>query len=179
MWFKYILKSFFKLLVLLITVSMLIGLKEKPIEPAGAVFLIILFCVNVSTVYDLGDGYYLQVISGGSILGAFIGFILAYMAMEWVVDNSHIVLGIAVLFYALNQLIEAIRYREHVDKFFTISGIVCSIMIAIEGFNCFKEQSFVEQLTENFFGIFVLAVTVLLFIINIFVRAGEAKYVED
>jgi hypothetical protein len=179
MGFKYVLKNIFKLIILFISVGMLANLKNGTIEPPIAVFLIILICVNVSTTYDLGNGYYLQVLTGGSILGAFIGYLLAYMALEWVMANSHIVLGIVVMCYAINQLIETIKYGKEVHPFFTISNIFCTIMIAIEAINCFQEKSLITTLTEGPLGTLLLLVTAILILVNIFARAGHASYVED
>lgn len=99
--------------------------------------------------------------------------------MEWIVENSHIVLGIVVMSYAINQLIETIKYAKEVNLFFTISGAFCTVMIAIEAIKSFKEESLITQRTEGPFGALLLAATVILFLVNIFARAGRASYVED
>ena len=180
MWFKYFMKNIFKLIILIISIGLLAGLGDSEVQPPFAVFLIILVCVNVTTTYDLGNGYYLQIVTGGSIVGALIGFVLAYLALEWVVANNFKVMGIVVICYAINQLIETIKYCKEVHLFFTISGFFCAAMIFLEGINCFDGESLIGSLIEGGpLGALLAVASIILFLVNIIGRANEAYLVED
>ncbi len=192
MGFWYFLKNIFKLFCLVVAVVLLQTFTVDVAEDITsnmviAVFLFILFFVTVTTTYDLGGGWFLKITTsvgvGGALIGSFIVINFSYVILNWIAENIALTTGILLLSYIINQVIETIKYFEDLPKFFTITGIFCILVFAIEMLCAFLGMPtvFFGLVYDDAFGMLkflVMALTVIFTLVNIIARSTQASYVE-
>ncbi len=184
MGFKYFIKHIFKIIILLISLGLCSTFSVGDGNWIGGVFLFILLFVEVSSTYDLGDGWFLKVTTGAGIGGAFLGCLVVVLALSWIEEFIHIVKGILLLSYVINQIIETFKYAREIPKFFTITGIFCVVMFAIEAVRAFgNKESFLLRLDSGYgsddLGVMLLLLLTALFtLVNIIARATKANRIE-
>lgn len=193
MGFLYFLKHIFKLICLVVAVALLQTFTVDAAEDITSdmvlsVFLFILFFVTVTTTYDLGNGWFLKITTGagvgGALIGAFIVMSFSYAALSWIAEHIALTTGILLTFYVINQIIETVKYANELPKFFTVTGIFCILVFAVEtvcGFIGMPAIFFAFEY-EGAFGLLQLlgmVLTVIFTLVNIIARATQAGYVEE
>ncbi|MBO5244355.1 MAG: hypothetical protein J6B36_09080 [Muribaculaceae bacterium] len=152
-----------------------------------AVFLFILFFVTVTTTYDLGGGWFLKITTGvgfgGALIGSFIIISFSYVVLNWIAENIALATGLLLTFYVINQIIETVKYASELPKFFTITGIFCILIFAVETVCGFLGMPavFFGLVYDGDFGMLQflgMALTVIFTFVNIIARATQASYVE-
>lgn len=178
---KYVIKNLFKVIVLILTLWLLLSNTPEDItNPDNAFMSIILLfflCINVSTVYDFGEFYVIFSEAGVSLAVGLIGYFLLQWLLVWLVTNGVVIAGILIILYAVNRLIDAIKFAEYIPLFFNIVGFAFAAIVLIDGI-VLMSTGFDFDAIGSFLFIVNIPV-VILQLINLFVHASEADGMDD
>lgn len=188
MGFWYFIRNSFKAIAVFCILMMLKDFTVEMSEDLGlCVLLFFLFFATVSTTYDLGGGWFLKVTAGvglgGAFFGSFLVMVLSYALVNWVAENKVIVAGILLASFAINHIIETVKYAKELPVFFTVTGGLCALVFTIEALFTFL------QLPALFFSLdyvddgapqfFLAMLTVIFMFVCIIARSTQAYAIEE
>ena len=181
MGFLYFLKNIFKAFALLVAMALLQDFTGGLSEDLGlGIFLFILFFVTVSTTYDIGGGWFMQITSGiglgGALVISFLIMIASYALLSFIAASSALVAGILLASFTINHAIETFRFAPDLPGFFTVTGIYCVIVYGIETVCAFLESPspiFAFEY-DSILPLLLMVLTVLFTVVNIIARATQA-----
>lgn len=171
---KYFFGNIFRFLLVVIILAVLEINQGQKID-SDEILLWVFFlggyysCV-VGSFY-VGDTKVTVIENGFSFGLAFFLYFLAYVIVNFILENASIFMGIAILFFTINRLTHTIKFIDYVPVFFTVTGFISVGLLVLSTVLCFRGT------TDG--GVGIVIFVLLLEFVNCIARAFQASHALD